>query len=108
MVESSGVVDGPALVAELAESPALSWLNGRLADGQCGLEEAKELLRIGIPLLAQDNILRELPKLQQRILEARRFGKDEEALRLTSEYMHLQRSASRVTQRQKLKQGDKR
>lgn len=98
MVESRGRVDAPALLTELSGNPAAPWLEERLAVQKYDGGGAQRALRDGVPRLARQNIELELPRLQQRILEARRLGDEERATKLTQEHVALFRSAKRLMQ----------
>jgi len=57
---------------------------------------AEEVLRSGIPLLAQRNIERELPELANRATLARQRGDEMEALTLTRQHITLFKHASQL------------
>jgi hypothetical protein len=96
MVERQGSLDATALLDELHESQLRLWLEARLAVQEHSFDEAREILDDGLPLLERKNIERELPRLQQRIVEARRVGDDALAAGLTREFVELTRSAHRL------------
>lgn len=96
MVDRQGSLDVTALLEELQENQLRPWLETRLAVQEHSLEEARELLDEGLPILERRNIEHELPRLQQRIVEARRVGDDALAAGLTREFVELTRSAHRL------------
>ena len=96
MVERQGALDATTLLEELHDSELRSWLEAKLAVQQHSIEEARAILEDGLPLLERKNIERELPGLQQRIVEARRLGDDALAAGLTREYVELTRSAHKL------------
>lgn len=99
MARSREAVDGPALLAELDGNPACEWLEKRLAVDTYGdIEGARRALRDGVPRLAKRNIERELPRLGQLILEARREGNDARADELMHERDALFRSSNQWMQ----------
>ena len=67
-----------------------------MAVQQHSLDEARQILDDGLPLLERKNIEQELPRLQQRIVEARRVGDDALAAGLTREFVELTRSAHKL------------
>ncbi len=96
MVDRQGSLDVTTLLDELEDNRLKPWLETKLAVQQHSLEEARELLDEGLPLLEQKNIEHELPRLQQRIVEARRVGDDALAAGLTQEFVELTRSAHKL------------
>lgn len=98
MFESVGNLDGPALLAELLGNPALSWLEDRLARQTMDESAARRMLGDGVRRLALRNIEAELPKVQRRILEARRTGDEALAAELTEELVALSRGAHKLKQ----------
>lgn len=96
MVESRGVVDAAALLAECADNAAFSWLEERLAIQKYDLDAARQALRDGVPRLAKQNVERELPRLAAQIHAARRAGDEERALELTRQRDQLGASALRL------------
>ncbi len=98
MVDSQGSLEVTALLEELHGNQLRPWLQERLAVQRHSLEEARQIVCDGLPLLQQQNIERELPLLQQRIVEARRVGDDALAAGLTQEFVELSRSAHRLKQ----------
>jgi DNA primase len=96
MVDKQGSLDVTALLKELDENRLRSWLEAKLAVQEHSLEEARQILDDGLPLLERKNIEHELPRLQQRIVEARRVGDDELAAGLTREFVELTRSAHKL------------
>lgn len=106
VVQTRGGVDGPALLAELSDAErrddrdvdgaAIDWLEERLAIRKYDDDGALRALRDGIPRLARQKIEGELPLLQRKILDARRVGEDEVALRLTQQYDALFQSCRRL------------
>jgi len=102
MVCKQGSLDAPVLLGELDANSLRPWVEEQLAVQQLSLEDARRVISDGLPRLEQQNIERELPRLQQRIIEARRVGDDTLAAGLTQEFMALSRSAH------ELKRGSKR
>jgi len=98
MVDSQGSLEVTALLEELQSNQLRPWLEEQLAVQRHSLEEARQIVCDGLPLLEQRNIERELPLLQQRIVEARRVGDDALAAGLTQEFVELSRSAHRLKQ----------
>jgi len=98
MVDRHGSLEVTALLTELHDSELRPWLEEQLAVQRHSLEEARQIFCDGLPLLEQQNIERELPGLQQRIIEARRVGDDALAAGLTQEFVELSRSAHRLKQ----------
>ncbi len=98
MVDSQGSLEVTALLEELHGNQLRPWLQEQLAVQRHSLEEARRIVCDGLPLLQQQNIERELPLLQQRIVEARRVGDDALAAGLTQEFVELSRSAHRLKQ----------
>lgn len=98
MVDMRGGMDAAALLAELESHALRPWVEARLVVQECTRDEAEKILRDGVPRLAQQNIERELPRLQQRIVEARREGDDSLAAGLTQEFVALSRSAHKLKQ----------
>jgi hypothetical protein len=98
MFESLGSLDGPALLAELLGNPALGWLEDRLARQTMDESAARQTLGGGVRQLALRNIEAELPKVQRRILEARRTGDEALAAELTEELVALSRGAHKLKQ----------
>jgi DNA primase len=93
MVDRQGSLDVTTLLDELQGNRLRPWLETKLAVQQHSIEEARQLLEDGLPLLERKNIEHELPRLQQRIVEARRVGDDALAAGLTREFVELTRSA---------------
>ncbi len=96
MVDRQGVLDVAALLDEVNDNRLRPWLEAKLAVQQHSLEEARQILDDGLPLLERKNIEQELPRLQQRIVEARRVGDDALAAGLTREFVELTRSAHKL------------
>ena len=96
MVDRQGSLDVTALLNELNDNQLRPWLEAKLAVQEHGLEEARQILDEGLPLLERKNIEHELPQLQQRIVEARRVGDDALAAGLTREFVELTRSAHKL------------
>ncbi|HUR89885.1 MAG TPA: toprim domain-containing protein, partial [Ramlibacter sp.] len=89
-VAERGTLDAPRLLAQLGENSAIAWLRERLSiETYSDQAEAHEVLRKGIPLLAKQNIERELPQLAQQIQAARQRGDETEAIRLTRQRQEL-------------------
>ncbi len=98
MVDNQGSLDVTALLGELQDNQLRPWLEEQLAVQRHSLEEARQIVCDGVLLLEQRNIERELPLLQQRIVEARRVGDDTLAAGLTQEFVELSRSAHKLKQ----------
>jgi len=98
MVEQGGAIDAPRLLEQLEGNPALGWLREQLATERYDLGVATRMLQDGIPRLAYQNIVEELPRVQQRILEARRLGDEARAVALTNELTALTQSAAKLKQ----------
>ncbi len=96
MVDRQGSLDVTALLDELNDNQLRPWLEAKLAVQEHSLEEARQILDQGLPLLERQNIENELPRLQQRIVEARRVGDDALAAGLTREFVELTRSAHKL------------
>ena len=96
MVDRQGSLDVTALLDELHDNQLRPWLEAKLAVQEHDLEEARRILDEGLPLLERKNIENELPRLQQRIVEARRVGDDALAAGLTREFVDLTRSAHKL------------
>jgi hypothetical protein len=96
MVDRQGLLDVTALLDELNDNQLRPWLEAKLAVQEHSLEEARQILDQGLPLLERQNIENELPRLQQRIVEARRVGDDALAAGLTREFVELTRSAHKL------------
>jgi hypothetical protein len=64
-------------------------------------DDAEEYLRNGIARLYKENAERELPRLDRAIVEARRSGDDEQAVRLTRQRDALRRSAYEQSRRER-------
>lgn len=96
MVDKQGSLDVTALLDELHDNRLRPWLEAKLAVQEHGVEDARRALDDGLPLLERKSIERELPRLQQRIIEARRVGDDALAAGLTREFVELTRSAHKL------------
>lgn len=96
MFETRGVIDATSLLEAERGNPAASWLGDRLATQKYDRAHAEQVLRDGIPRLAHQNIVTELPRLQERILDARRRGDEGQALFLTQEFVALSRNAHKL------------
>ena len=96
MVDKQGSLDVTALLNELKDNQFRPWLEAKLAVQEHGLEEARQILDEGLPLLERRNIEHELPRLQQRIVEARRVGDDALAAGLTRDFVELTRRAHKL------------
>jgi DNA primase len=96
MVDRQGSLDVTALLDELDDNRLRPWLEAKLAVQQHSLDDARRILDDGLPLLERKNIEHELPRLQQRIVEARRVGDDALAAGLTREFVELTRSAHKL------------
>ena len=96
MVDTQGSLNVTALLQELTDNQLRPWLEAKLAVQEHGLEDARQILDDGLPLLERKNIEHELPRLQQRIVEARRVGDDVLAAGLTREFVELTRSAHKL------------
>ena len=98
MMQTRGELDATTLMAELQGNAMQSWVEERLALQEHDLEGATLILCDGVPRLAQKNIESELPRLQQRIVEARRLGDDASAAELTEKFVAMSRSAHKLKQ----------
>lgn len=96
MVDRQGSLDVTTLLDELHDNQFRSWLEAKLAVQEHSIDEAREAFEEGLVLLERRSIERELPRLQERIVEARRVGDDALAAGLTREYVELTRSAHRL------------
>lgn len=96
MVDRQGSLEVTALLDELHDNQFRSWLEAKLALQEHSLEEAREAFEDGLVILERKSIEQELPRLQQRIIEARRVGDDGLAAGLTREFVELTRSAHRL------------
>jgi len=96
MVDRQESLDVTVLLDELQDNQLRPWLETKLAVQEHSLEEARRILDEGLPLLERKNIEHELPRLQQRIVEARRVGDDVLAAGLTREFVKLTRSAHKL------------
>ena len=96
MVDRQGSLDVTALLDELEGNQLRSWLEAKLAVQEHGVDEARQILDDGLLLLERKSIEQELPRLQQRIVEARRVGDDALAAGLTREFVELTRSAHKL------------
>jgi DNA primase len=92
-VQENGALDITALSSALSENAALPWVKERLAlQTYRDRDDAEQVLRNGIPLLAK-KLAEQERELAKQILEARRQGDDEGAVRLTKQRDELRRSA---------------
>jgi hypothetical protein len=96
MVDRQGSLDVTALLDELGGNQLRPWLEAKLAVQEHGIDEARQILDDGLLLLERKSIEQELPRLQQRIVEARRVGDDALAAGLTREFVELTRSAHKL------------
>jgi len=96
MVDRQGSLDVTALLDALHDNQFRSWLEAKLAVQEHSLDEARQIFHEGLLLLERKSIERELPRLQERIVEARRVGDDALAAGLTREFVELTRSAHRL------------
>ncbi len=96
MVDRQGSLDVTALLEDLNDNRLRPWLEAQLAVQTHSLEEARQILDDGLPILERKSIERQLPELQQRIVEARRVGDDALAAGLTREFVELTRSAHKL------------
>ena len=96
MVDRQGSLEVTALLDELNDNQLRPWLEAKLAVQEHSIDEARQILVEGVPLLESKNIEHELPRLQQRIVEARRVGDDALAAGLTREFVELTRSAHKL------------
>jgi len=96
MVDKQGSLDATALLDELSDNQLRPWLEAKLAVQEHSIDDARRILDDGLPLLERKSIEQELPRLQRRIVEARRVGDDELAAGLTREFVELTRSAHRL------------
>ncbi len=88
-----GVLDATSLLAAVAENPARSWLDGRLAIQKYDAGVAMSALRDGIPRLQVERIRREAAVYEDRIREARREGDEVRATDLSRARDELNRRA---------------
>jgi DNA primase len=96
-VREHGNLDASRLLAELEGNAAVGWLHERLSvEHYADPAEAENVLRIGIPLLAKQNIEGELPVLAENIRKARQSGNEELAISLTKQRDALAGSAHRL------------
>jgi DNA primase len=96
-VADRGTLDASRLLEQLAGNSAVAWLRERLSvetysDGT----QAEHALRTYIPLLAKQNIERELPLLAQQIQLARQRGDENEAITLTRQRHELAMQAHQM------------
>lgn len=92
-VQENGALDITALSSALSENAALPWVKERLAlQTYRDRDDAEQVLQNGIPLLAK-KLAEQERELAKQILEARRQGDDEGAVRLTKQRDELRRSA---------------
>ena len=96
MVDRQGSLDITPLLDELHDNQLRPWLEAQLAVQRHSIDEARQILDDGLPLLERKSIERQLPSLQQRIVEARRVGDDALAAGLTREFVELTRSAHKL------------
>ncbi len=96
MVDRQGALEPTALLDELHDNHLRLWLEAKLAVQEHSLEDARRALEDGLPLLERKSIERQLPRLQQRIIEARRIGDEALAAGLTREFVELTRSAHKL------------
>ena len=93
-VQESGALDLTALFSALGSSTELAWVKERLAlQTYRDRDDFEEALRNGIQLLIKERTEQERG-LKAQILEARRSGDDELAVRLTRQREELRRSAA--------------
>jgi replicative DNA helicase len=96
-VAERGTLEAPRLLAHLTGNAALGWLQERLSlEAFSDDAQAEEFVRRGIPLLAKQNIERELPQLAERIRLARERGDETEAITLTRQRHELAKHASQL------------
>jgi DNA primase len=92
-IQENGALDITALSSALSENAALPWVRERLAlQTYRDRDDAEQVLQNGLPLLAK-KLAEQERELAKQILEARRQGDDEEAVRLTKQRDELRRSA---------------
>ncbi|HLU48968.1 MAG TPA: hypothetical protein VK116_12825, partial [Planctomycetota bacterium] len=91
-----GVLDGPSLVERIEGSSVRAWLARRLAVSLTGEKGAKEGFRLGALRLAKRQIERELRRLREEILEARRAGNDALADSLLADRVALEREVGEL------------
>ena len=100
-LQESGALDLPALFSALNDNRMLPWVKERLTLQTSGSsDEAEELLKTAVPLLEKARAERQ-QALSHEILEARRNGDDERAVRLTKQRDELKRSASVMLRRER-------
>jgi hypothetical protein len=101
-VQESGALDLSALFSALGDNQALPWLKERLTvQTYQNREDAEQLLANGVPLLEEAEAQRKRRLLSKEIIEARRNGDDERAVRLTKQRDELPRSASGLLRRER-------
>jgi DNA primase len=92
-IQENGALDITALSSALNENAALPWVRERLAlQTYRDRDDAEQVLQNGLPLLAK-KLAEQERELAKQILEARRQGDDEGAVRLTKQRDELRRSA---------------
>ena len=97
-VNTRGELDAATLSHKLEGHPLQTWAQQRLAVQEHDLQTAQEILERGVLRLTQQNIERQLPQLQQQIVQARRQGDDALAQGLTAEFVALSKSAHKIKQ----------
>lgn len=89
-------VDASTLLGELAESPARTWLERRLAVQHFEDEaSARRFVERAVPLLERERVKSENRRLRRELLEARRAGDEERAEALMRQMTELFQSAAR-------------
>jgi DNA primase len=98
MMSRRGAIDGPSLVEAIEGQPVKGWLESRLAVSLTGEKGAREGFRVGALRLAKRQIERELPRLREKILDARRAGDDALAESLLTDRVALEREVRELDQ----------
>ena len=98
MVDRQGSIEVTALLDEQQDNALRPWLEAQLVVQRHSFEEAHRILNEALPRLEQQNIERELPQLQRRIVEARRIGDDALATGLTRELEERVQSVHKLKQ----------
>lgn len=87
-----GTLDVAALLAEVGDSAARGWLEERLSIENFDEREARAMLQRALPLLRKQEAERQLPRLAELAMEARRAGDHDRADELTRERDQLAKS----------------
>jgi DNA primase len=96
MLEFGGSVDALSLRDAVEPGPLRTWVEDRLVKPEHEtLEAAEAHLSMMIPLLEREQIQRRLAQMKQKIAEARRLGRHDEADEMTRAHDELFRRAGR-------------